>query len=69
VRFVAVVEEEEEVPKGDMVCNKAHFVPNLQLPLTKYLHTADSEERSELWEKVQFAPAVQVPCLKNLQGT
>lgn len=51
------------VPYGDIVCNNAHFVPNLQLPLTKYLQTADSEERSELWEKVQFAPAVQVPCL------
>ena len=52
-----------------MVCNKAHLVPNLQLPLIKYLQTAASEERSALWEKVQLAPAVQVPCLKNLQGT
>lgn len=54
---------------GDIVCNNAHFVPNLQLPFLKYLHTDDSEVGSGLCEKIQFAPAVQVPCLKNLQGT
>lgn len=33
------------------------------------MQIADSEVGSGLCEKMQLAPAVQVPCLKNLHGT
>lgn len=46
----------------------AHFGPNLQLPLAKYLQMlSDAVERS--WLKGQAFPAWQAPWRKNLQGT